>query len=130
MATDQINRRACDRFALRPMLSPVSIQRVRDGRMETISGHACDISESGFRLEIDAPVEIGEHLNISLTLPGHAEGDPSGAVTAACQVVWLTDADDDPAFPRAGVRTLRYLDSNSAARLRASLGRRWLREAA
>jgi len=129
MTTQQVNRRARQRFALAPMLSPVSIQRVREGRMEWITGHAYDISESGMRIEVDGPVAPGDRMNISFSLPGHAT-DSQGSVTALCEAIWVNDADDDPVSPRAGVRFLRFLDASSAERMRACFGERWLRQAA
>jgi hypothetical protein len=125
-----MNRRAFERFSLPPMLSPITVQRVRDGKMETLTGHAYDISEGGMRIEVDEPVAPGERLNITFVLPGFAEGDAAGTVCAACEVVWLTDAEDDPAFLRAGVRIVQYLDGASAQRMLNCFGGRWLRRAA
>ncbi len=130
MTTQQFNRREFERFSLSPMLSPITVQRVCEGKMETLTGHAYDISEGGMRIEIDGAVMSGERLNVTFTLPGYAEGDAAGAVCAACEVVWLTDAEDDPAWPRAGVRIIRYLDGASAERMIDCFGGRWLRRAA
>jgi hypothetical protein len=130
MVNQIADRRASHRFALAPMLSPVTVQRVRGGKMETLTGHAYDISESGMRIEVDGPVRAGERLNVSVALPGDAVNDSQRLVSAACEVVWTTDCEDDPVSPREGLRILRYLDSHSASRVREWCGDRWLRLAA
>lgn len=113
------------------MLSPVTIQRIRDSRMECITGHAYDISEAGMRIELDGSTDPGDHLTISVALPNHsAEDDPCCVITAVCEVVWVNDADDDPVSPRAGVRILRFQNEGGALRLRECFGGQWLRLAA
>lgn len=107
-----IDRRQFDRFALQPMYTRVLVQRIVDGRMEEHEGFAYDVSEGGIRVELDERLDRGEHVNVTLELPGS-----SGHLTiqAACQVVWVTDEIDDPAMPRLALRIIKYFDAESRA---------------
>src|SRR5262249_25028413 len=90
-----------------------------------LEGHIYDISEGGARIELDQPLAVGETVAVDLDLPGI--NDP---ISAAGDVVWVNDDQDDPGPRRmAGV----FARSESAAdrlRLLVYLGERGLQAAA
>jgi len=115
-----IERRQFDRFALQPMYTRVTVQRISSGRMEEHEGYAYDISEGGLRIELDERLDRGEHVNIAIELPGGG-ADPT-IIRAACCVVWVNDEVDDPAMPRMALRIEKYFDAASRTRLIRFLG--------
>ncbi|MGI9013852.1 MAG: PilZ domain-containing protein [Phycisphaerales bacterium] len=121
MPAATLNRRQFERFSVAPMYTEVKVQRIDDGRMSELSGYAYDLSEGGLRIELEDRLDIGEHVNVSLRLPGEAENDPQ--IHLACEMVWINDEDDDPVMPRMALRVLRYLSDDSRRRLIGYLSR-------
>ena len=70
MTTETNERRLHQRFKLTPMYTAVTVQSVDCLSIERLEGHAYDISESGVRLELDEPLEKGQHVAMYLELPG------------------------------------------------------------
>ena len=118
--TAQLNRRRFERFALSPMYTEVKVQRINDGRMAELAGYAYDISEGGLRVELDQRLQTGEHVNVTLSFPGAADGDD--AVQLACEAVWVNDELDDPIMPRMALRIMKYLGDSSHSRLLQFIG--------
>ncbi|MHC5005060.1 MAG: PilZ domain-containing protein [Planctomycetota bacterium] len=112
-----IDRRQHDRFELVPMYTAVTVQRVTDLRMQTCTGHAYDLSESGVRLELDEALDKGERVTTHLGLPGE-----QWTITATAEVIWVGDADDDPGPRRAALRFVAFPSSGDRSRLLRFLG--------
>lgn len=93
------NQRAFERFRLPPMYTPITVQRGEGETAQVVRGHAYDISEGGARVELDDAPDVGESLEIAVSLPGS-----SRALKAKAQVAWIAEADDDPGPRRVGFR--------------------------
>ncbi len=106
------------------MYTEVIVQRIAAGRMAELTGHAYDISEGGLRVELDGRLEIGEHVNLTLILPGYSDHDLDGVIHLGCETVWLNDEIDDPIMPRTALRIVKYLSDDSRDRLLRFLGSR------
>jgi hypothetical protein len=113
-ATD---RRIHPRFRLPHMYTSVTAQVAGSDDVRTLEGHAYDISEGGVRLELDEPVESGNHLSLFLGLPGQ-----SAEVLATGKVVWVNDSSDDPGPRRMAVQFIEFLTDDDRRRLREFLG--------
>ncbi len=98
--TPSVNRRQHERFALRPMYTPVSV-RTLDEEGFRHEGHAYDVSEGGVRFELDYPIAPGTAVAMQITLPvGQIVGDedegPGRAVFVLGNVVWIDDSEPGP----------------------------------
>lgn len=124
MSLAMIDRRRHERFALHAACNEVRVQRIREGRMELLTGSAYDVSEGGLRIELDDRLEPGEHVNVTLQLPGTGSAAHPREVSLACEVKWVNPDDDDPAMPRMALGIVRFLDEASRARLFTFLGTR------
>ena len=109
---DTIERRTSPRVQLSPMHSPVTIQHVEDLSLSNLEGHAYDISETGVRLEIDIPVEVGSTLALNMGLPGQTTD-----MFVAGKVVWINDEEDDPGPRRLAMRFTDFLSNGDKTRL-------------
>ena len=112
-----MNRRRHERFKLAPMYTEVTTQCVVGERILRLSGHAYELSESGVRIELDEPIEIGTGLALHLRLAG-GECD----VSASANVVWLNDEEDDPGPRRMALEFDRFLSEQDHVRLCTYLG--------
>ncbi|MDY7110461.1 MAG: PilZ domain-containing protein [Planctomycetota bacterium] len=119
------DQREHPRFRLEPGCAGVTVQRVEGMALHTLDGHAYDISISGARIELDRPLELGERLAVCLRLPGEAN-----SVFASGRVVWVHDAEDDPAARRLAVQFTRFLADEDRQRLLRYVGGEHLRAAA
>ena len=111
------NRREFDRFSLPPMYTRVVVRRGSGMRVEELTGHAYDLSEGGLRIELDEPLEPGEHVSLHLGLPGEDVD-----VFASGRVVWVGDADDDPGPRRAALQFVKFSTRDDRRRLVRFLG--------
>lgn len=114
-------RRQFERFSLPAMFTTVHVTRVVDGAMCVLDGHAYDISAGGIRVELDDRLELGEMVNVELTLPLHLADEPSH-VTFLGRAVWSNDTDDDPGPVRSAIEIFRFFDQEGRDRLLALLG--------
>lgn len=110
------NRRRHERFRLCPMYTSVIVRR--PGEDQERCGHAYDISESGVRIELDEPLEVGESVQLDLKLPGSTATD----LTVPAEVVWVHDADDDPGPRRMALRFKAFASLTDRDRLLDYLG--------
>lgn len=113
----QPERRQHERFTLAPMYSDVTVQRVENLSIDRFAGHAYDISESGVRIELDEPLEVGQGVAMHLSLPGQ-----DTPMFVAADVVWVNDELDDPGPRRMALRFTDFLVETERARLLAYLG--------
>jgi Tfp pilus assembly protein PilZ len=118
------NRRRFERHRLSPMYSSV-IARPADPSQPQLEGHIYDISEGGARIELDQPLTVGETVAVDLDLPGTDE-----PISAAGDVVWVNDDQDDPGPRRMAVRFRRFDSAADRLRLLVYLGERGLQAAA
>ena len=123
------NRRRHERFKLQPMYTSVAVQRVeqKDHRfnIEQMMGHAYDLSESGARIEVDEPLNVGEQLAMSVSLPGEQRG-----IYMSAEVVRVYEEEDDPGPRRAGVQFMDFLSPHDRQRLMEYIGDDVIRQAA
>lgn len=117
MGSDE--RRLHQRFKLTPMHAPVTVQCVDRLTIERLEGHAYDLSETGVRLELDQPLEIGQQVALHLALPGQ----PSG-MFASGLIVWVNDVDDDPGPRRMAIHFTDFLNESDKVKLLAYVGSR------
>ena len=110
-----INRRAHERYSVPPMYTHVTASR-RDDRATKMHGHAYDISERGLRIELDEPVQVGEHLSVSIGLPG------TGDISVNGNVVWMMDKQDDPGPRRMALHITDFIAETDRHRLMLYLG--------
>ncbi len=89
----RMDKRNADRWHL------VYYLRVFDGINRNILGHIVDISEKGFMLICDNPVEVGEAFSLRMSLPSRMK-DHDEVVLAAVSK-WCK-SDTDPNFYLAG----------------------------
>ena len=115
--TTSFNDRAFERFTLAPMYTQVTVTRVAAMTMESIEGHAYDVSEAGVRIELDTPLDVDELVTIELRLPGEA-----AAIFVSGRVVWVNDADDDPGPRRLAIEFTHFLSEADRDRLLRHLG--------
>ena len=111
--------RRYERFRLEPMYTSVTVQRVEGMKLQTIEGHAYDISEAGARIELDEALPVGERIGLCLRLPGE-----SRSIFASGRVVWVHDAEDDPGPRRMAVEFTRFLGAEDQSRLMRHVGPR------
>ena len=111
------DRRQHQRFKLTPMHAAVTVQSVDRLAIEQLHGHAYDISESGVRLELDEPLECGQHVAMYLDLP-----EQSTDIFVAGEVVWVNDAIDDPGPRRMAIHFTDFVNECDRARLLAYVG--------
>lgn len=121
----QSNRRQHERFHLEPGYASVAVQRVEGMTLQTLEGHAYDISVSGARIELDQPLQLGERIAMCLSLPGEAN-----SIFVSGRVVWAHDDEDDPGARRMAVEFTRFLAPEDRARLLRYVGGRSGRQAA
>lgn len=117
-------RRRFDRIAVEAAYTGIRVQRVHQMRMQVLEGHAYDLSEGGLRLETDVPLVPGEHVAISIDLPGE------DAVFASGRVIRVFDEDEDPGPRRAAVEFRHFLTKTDQNRLRRHLQRSMTRREA
>ncbi len=129
--TPNENRRHHERSTLPPMLTSISVQYIQ-GRaddegfmLKRCDGHAYDLSISGARIEIDEPLEQGQMIAVSLTLP---EG--WGDVFTSARVVWVNDQDDDPGPRRMAIEFTDFLATQDRDILKKFLRLGTIRQAA
>ena len=96
-------RRQHQRFKLPALYTNVMIEPRLDSTSPQLCGHAYDISQSGVRIELDEPLEIGQSVQIHLELPGGNKD-----VHAAASVVWVNEAEDDPGPRRMALRFAQF----------------------
>lgn len=97
-ASNSTNRRRFERFALRPMYTPVAVSLL-DSEQFMLEGHAYDISEGGIRFELDRPIAPGTPIAMQITLPtDRADADigPGRSVFVMGNVVWIDDSEPGP----------------------------------
>lgn len=105
------------RLRLAPMYTSVTVRRADRMRLQALEGHAYDVSASGVRIEIDETLDLAEDVALDLTLPGEAE-----PISAQGRVVWIMDAEDDPAARRLAIHFTRFGKPSDRARLLRRLG--------
>jgi len=116
-SVQETDRRGHERIRLSPMHTPVMVQSVDDLSVEGWQGHAYDISETGVRIELDEPVDVGREVALHLELPGQTT-----RTFVAGEVVWVNDDQDDPGPRRMALRFTDFLSEGDRARLLAFLG--------
>jgi hypothetical protein len=97
------NRRQHQRFAMRPMYTPILV-RLLDNDSFSLEGHAYNVSEGGVQFELDHPVAPGTPIALQITIPvpddapnQHWDGrGPGRSVFAIGNVVWLDDSEPGP----------------------------------
>ena len=123
------NRRRHERMKLQPMYTSVAVQRIeqkdRCFNIMRMKGHAYDLSQSGARIEVDEPLEVGEQVAMVVTLPEEPKG-----IFMAAEVVRVHDEEDDPGPRRAGVRFKEFLSPYDRNRLLELVGDDDVRQAA
>lgn len=110
-------KRQQERFRLEPMYSSVTVQRVEGMALQSLEGHAYDISASGARIELDQALAVGERVALCLRLSGE-----TGSIFVSGRVVWTHDDVDDPAARRMAVQFTRFLTPADRARLLRFVG--------
>ena len=115
--TSTNNRRRHERFRLAPMYTEVTTQCVQGDRLCRYSGHAYDLSESGVRIELDEPLEVGTGVALHLRLAG-GECD----IAASANVVWINDEEDDPGPRRMALEFGDFVSTQDRIRLQTYLG--------
>lgn len=115
--SNHFDRREHVRFVMPHQYTAVTVQPSGSMAIGGLEGHVYDISESGIRLELDIPLEVGSVVNFQVQLPlGH------GSVTGTGAVVWVNDADDDPGPRRCALHVREYLSPADHVRLLRYLG--------
>lgn len=117
MPLRSVERRHHQRFKLTPMHSPVTVQCVNRLAIERLEGHAYDLSETGVRLELDQPLEIGQQVAVHLALPGQLSG-----IFANGLIVWVNDEDDDPGPRRMAIHFTDFLNESDKVKLLRYVG--------
>jgi hypothetical protein len=117
--------REYERFQLEPMYTGVTVQRVEGMALRAIEGHAYDVSEAGIRIELDEPLEVNERVAVTISLAGSA-----ACIAASARVVWVHDAEDDPAARRMALEFTQFRSPDDHARLLGHLGTRLHRRCA
>lgn len=130
MSTKQYDRRQFERFALEAAYSPITVNRISDGKMMELTGFVYDISEGGLRIELDERLQLGEHVNVEFVPPMVNLDDNCTVIRAACEVVWINDEIDDPAMPRMALSITKYQDHQGRNSLIQFLGSGHARRAA
>lgn len=110
--TQPSERRIHTRYKLAPMYSPVTVQVIENMKILRSEGHAYDISESGLRIELDEPLEIGQTVALNLTLPCE-----EASLFVAADVVWVNDEIDDPGPRRMALTFTDFLSEVDRIRL-------------
>lgn len=105
-ANQMADRRQHTRFALRPMFNAVSIfvDDESTGGMP-LTGHVYDISESGFRAELDEAVKPNTTVSFILDLHGTDE-----TICGRARIIW---GYFDPIEPRTRRLALQIIDLTS-----------------
>ena len=87
MTTPFVNRRRFERFAMRPMYTPMAARLLHEPDFAR-EGHVYDIGEGGIRFELDDAILPGSPVAVRITIPG-----PEGQATihAFGNVVWIDD---------------------------------------
>lgn len=117
------NRRAADRFG--PPVGCAKVVVRTDGSStphpdvdtKMLEGHAYDVSVSGVRFELDAPLPVGMEVAVELHLPGLV--DP---ISATARIVRVFDEHDDPGPRRMGAVFTGFATPADARRLAVHLG--------
>ena len=99
----EIERRQHQRFRLPALYTSVIIEPRVENSVPQLCGHAYDISQSGVRIELDEPLEIGQSVQVHLELPGGNKD-----VHVAASVVWVNPAEDDPGPRRMALRFAEF----------------------
>ena len=92
------------------MLTSISVQYIQSQDddagfvLKRCEGHAYDLSAGGARIELDDPLEVGQMIAVSLSLP---EG--WGDVFTSARVVWVNDEQDDPGPRRMAIEFTDFL---------------------
>jgi hypothetical protein len=117
--TSTLNRRQHDRFALPPMYTALTVDRVSDLRVQSLPGHAYDLSEGGVKIELDVPLNLDERVTVHLDLPGG--GTALGSVVhAAARVAWVEEDEAGPT--RSALQFCHFLSEADKRRLGSFLG--------
>lgn len=109
---DQLEHRRHPRLRLDPACTSVVVQAIEDDRVQTMHGHAYDVSESGVRIELDEALRPGQHVGMCLQLPTEA-----GGVFVSGRIMWVFDDQDDPGPRRMAVQFTRFLHDEDRHRL-------------
>lgn len=117
MSSSAIDRRQHERFALVPMYTAITLERVADMKIRSRAGHAYDISEGGARIELDDAVETGERVTLHIGLPGER-----WSISVTGEIAWVASVEDDPGPRRAAVRFVAFASPDDRARLLRFLG--------
>lgn len=108
---NRLNRRLHDRVRLNPMYTSVIVEP-KLAIPHALVGHAYDVSESGIRIELDEPLDVGQSVTLHLDIPG------TGAdIMADAAVVWVNDELDDPGPRRMALRFTGFHSPDDAVRL-------------
>lgn len=121
------NRRQFERFALRPMYTPIVVQPAAEGE-EPLEGHAYDIGEGGVRFELDRAIAPGTPAEIVITLPGAQKG--GAQVSATGNIIWLDEDPDEPGPAKMALAFTKFEGPSDRARLLAHLASGRFRRAA
>lgn len=78
--SEPAERRRDPRYRLNAAYTQVRVIR-RDGAHNKLCGHAYDLSRGGVRFEVDAPLVVGEVLDLELMLPGREQAWVGGTGT-------------------------------------------------
>lgn len=116
-SSNTFDRRQHARFTMPHQYTSVTVHRGGSMAMDALEGHVYDISESGIRLELDDPLDVGSIVTFQVQLPLG-----SGTVTGSASVVWVNDADDDPGPRRCALHIREFLSATDHARLVSYLG--------
>ena len=109
--SNRLNRREHERMRLNHMYTSVIVEPKFTIR-HSMLGHAYDISDSGIRIELDEPLEVGQSVTLHLDLPG--AGDD---ILADADVAWVNDEHDDPGPRRMALRFTQFHSPRDHRRL-------------
>jgi len=115
--TNSLDRRQCERFTMPHQYTAITVHPAGSMTLCPLHGHVYDISESGIRLELDEPLDIGSEVSFQVQLPmGH------GTVTGQAAVVWVNSQDDDPGPRRCALYIRSFLSATDQSRLTNYIG--------
>ena len=109
--------RRTPRVRLVPAYHAATIQIMDPDGVRTVTGHVCDLSATGARLDLDEPVSEGQRLGVCLDLPGSG-----GDIFTTARVVRVFDDELDPMACHVAIEFNRYLSEAHEARLQSFLG--------
>jgi len=125
-AQQMTDRRQHPRFALQPMFNAVSLSLDEQSTASpALSGHVYDVSESGFRVEVDEAIKPGTAVTFALDLNGADE-----TVCGRGTVAWGYFDPIEPRTRRLALRVDAFVSDEDRARYRNLLRAAPLRKAA